>query len=362
MSDSLSLTDLKKMLEDQQRKIEILEKRVISAEKQAEAAEQYSRQDCLIFRGKINIRPGYNLRDEVMRLIEQHTGVRFPSWCMNTVHWLSGGQSLIVRFNNKSVREEIYRNRVPKSPEKRGLFIHESLTPSKMALVSRCAKLRNEGKIMTYYTQGGNVMVKKSKNTPGVLVTPGMTDDDIDMKLKSQPSTYRDAVTRTGEQVGTRATPDEVQPAPTEADNNTDMPEVAREVTQDGLNHDTKEENGTPKESPGPMQTKPCQSATSDQTEDRKEDIDDDTQVKQDGLETTSEEKNTGKEEKEGEKDKVEDEKQTQGEAVADTACEEQTLSQKDKQTASQAGHDSPVSSPGHRLSKKRRQALKRVH
>ena len=207
-----------------------------------------------------------------MRLIEQHTGVRFPSWCMNTVHWLSGGQSLIVRFNNKSVRDEIYRNRVPKSPEKRGLFIHESLTPSKMALVSRCAKLRNEGKIMTYYTQGGNVMVKKSKNTPGVLVTPGMTDDDIDMKLKSQPSTYRD------------------------------------------------------------------------------------------GRETTSEEKNTGKEEKEGEKDKVEDEKQTQGEAVADTACEEQTLSQKDKQTASQAGHDSPVSSPGHRLSKKRRQALKRVH
>ena len=43
-----------------------------------------------------------------------YTGVRLPSWCLNTTHWLGGGKSIIVQFNNKAVRDEVYRNRVPK--------------------------------------------------------------------------------------------------------------------------------------------------------------------------------------------------------------------------------------------------------
>ena len=69
-----------------------------------------------------------NLRGEIMRLIAFHTGVTFPEWCINTVHWLGGGKSLIVRFNNKAVRDSVYYNRIPKDPSKRGLFVHESLT------------------------------------------------------------------------------------------------------------------------------------------------------------------------------------------------------------------------------------------
>ena len=164
MSDSLSLNELRRLISNQQEKIEKLEKRVTAAETQAEAAEQYSRQDCLILRGRLNIRPNCSIRDEVMRLIDFHTGVRFPSWCMNTVHWMKGGNSLIIRFNNKAVRDDVYRNRVPKEVEKRGLFIHESLTASKMSLVARCAELRKQGQITTYYTQGGHVFVKKVKH------------------------------------------------------------------------------------------------------------------------------------------------------------------------------------------------------
>ena len=93
--------------------------------------------------------PNHSFQDEVMRPIEFHTGVRFPSWCMNSAHWLGGGHSIIVRFNNKEVRNLVYRNRVPKEVEKRGLFIHESLTSSKMALVARCAALRNRRDIST---------------------------------------------------------------------------------------------------------------------------------------------------------------------------------------------------------------------
>ena len=163
MSDSLSLRELQQIITEQQQKIQNLETRVTQAERQVEAVEQYSRQDCLILRGKLNIRPNSSIRDEVMRLIEFHTGVRFPSWCVNTAHWLGGGNSIIVRFNNKAVRDEVYRNRVPKEVEKRGLFIHESLTASKMALVARCAALRKQGHITTYYTQSGNVLVKKNK-------------------------------------------------------------------------------------------------------------------------------------------------------------------------------------------------------
>ena len=199
MSDALTLDELKRLIIDQQQKIDRLENRVIVAEKQAEAAEQYSRQDCLILRGKLNIRPGHNFREEVMRIVRYHTGVSFPSWCLNTTHWLGNGKSIIMRFNNKAVRDEVYKNRVPKEVEKRGLFIHESLTASKMSLVARCAALRNTGKITTYYTQGGNVLVKRSKDSPSLLITPDMSDESIMTKLTNQPRTYREAVAR-GEQ------------------------------------------------------------------------------------------------------------------------------------------------------------------
>ena len=201
MSDSLNLEELKRLILDQQQKIDKLEHRVNLAEKQAEAVEQHSRQDCLILRGKIDIRPNCSIRDEVMRIITFHTGVRFPSWCLNTAHWLGGGKSIIVRFNNKAVRDEVYRNRVPKEVEKRGLFIHESLTASKMALVARCTALRNQGHITTYYTQNGNVLVKKTRSSPSLLITPNMTNENIITKLQNQPNTYREAAARGGHKV-----------------------------------------------------------------------------------------------------------------------------------------------------------------
>ena len=162
MSDEVSLSALKQLVLDQKSKIDDLNKKVSAALKQVEAAENYSRQDCLIFRGKLEVRPNHSLRDEMMRLIQYHTGVHFPAWCINVAHWLGGGKSVIIRFNNKAVREEVYRNRVPKDQLKRGLFIHESLTPTKMELVGRCSALRRDGKISTYYTQGGSVFVKKN--------------------------------------------------------------------------------------------------------------------------------------------------------------------------------------------------------
>lgn len=196
MSDQNSLDYLKKLVEEQQVRILSLEKKVSAAQTQAEAAENYTRQDCLIFRGKLNIRSGYSLRDEMMRLIDFHTGVQFPNWCMNTAHWLKYGKSVIIRFNNKAVRESIYRNRVPQDDAKRGLFIHESLTDSKMKLVGRCSQLRKDGRISTYFTQGGNVHVKKSKHGPSLKVTPDMTNDAILDELAKMPETYRHAVTR----------------------------------------------------------------------------------------------------------------------------------------------------------------------
>ena len=194
MSTTEDVQHLKELVRNQQVKIEILERQVQVALKQAESAEQYTRQDCLIRRGKLDIRPNHSLREEVARLIHYHTGVQFPPWCLNTAHWLGKKDSIIVRFNNKEVREAIYRNRVPKDPERRGLFIHESLTSTKMQMVSRCAQLRREGKVSTYFTQGGNVYVKKHRDAPSILIKENMTDADILEQLRQQPSSYRDAV------------------------------------------------------------------------------------------------------------------------------------------------------------------------
>ena len=194
MSTTEDMQYLKDLVKNQQAKIETLERQVQMALKQAESAEQYTRQDCLILRGKLDIRPNHSLREEVARLIHYHTGINFPAWCLNTAHWLGKKDSIIVRFNNKEVREAIYRNRVPKDPERRGLFIHESLTSTKMQMVSKCAQLRREGKVSTYFTQGGNVYVKKHRDAPSILIKENMTDADILEQLRQQPSSYRDAV------------------------------------------------------------------------------------------------------------------------------------------------------------------------
>ena len=194
MSDICSDNELRELLKKQQQRIENLEKRVYAAEKQVEAAELYSRQDCLILRGKVNVRPNCSLRDEVTRLLQYHTGVQIPQWCLNTVHWLGRGDSIIVRFNNKGVREAIYRNRVPKDVNKRGLFIHESLTSTKVQTVSKCAKLRREGKIVTYYTQSGHVYVKKTKESVSLLLPDHLSEQEILDMLDKQPASYREAV------------------------------------------------------------------------------------------------------------------------------------------------------------------------
>ena len=200
MSDEISVDALRDLILRQQLRIDGLEKRMHLAEKQVEAAEQYTRQDCLILRGKLDVRPNYPIRDEVMRIIYHQTGVQFPPWCLNTCHWLGTGDSLIVRFNNKGVREAIYRNRIPKDKNKRGLFIHESLTSTKVQTISKCAKLRREEKISTYYTQSGNVFIKRAKETPPILVPDNLTEHQICEMLERQPTSYREATLATSTQ------------------------------------------------------------------------------------------------------------------------------------------------------------------
>ena len=85
---------------------------------------------------------------------------------------------------------------MPKDPAKRGLFIHESLTSTKVELVGRCARLRSEGKIAIYYTQGGSLFVKKTREQPSLIVSPDIADTDIIHLLEKQPTSYRQAASR----------------------------------------------------------------------------------------------------------------------------------------------------------------------
>ena len=90
------------------------------------------------------------------------------------MHWLGNGHGVIVLFNNKAIREHIYWNRVHKDHERRGLFIHESLTPARMECRCRYSKLHTDGKISTYYTQGGSVFIKGSRGRLSVIMESGI--------------------------------------------------------------------------------------------------------------------------------------------------------------------------------------------
>ena len=194
MSDEVSNQDLIRIIREQQQKIDKLEVKVDLAVKRAAAADNYSRQDCLILRGKLPFHSDpYDLRDEVMKLLSEHTGLLLVQWFVNTVHWV-GKNSIVVRFNNKSVREAIYRNRIPKDKSKRGLIIHECLSADKQETVMLCARLRRAGKITTYYTQGGIIFIKSKRELPSLTINPGATEEDILALIEGQPQTYRDAV------------------------------------------------------------------------------------------------------------------------------------------------------------------------
>lgn len=194
MSDNCDILALKKIVDEQRAQIIELEKRVNAATKLADDAENYSRQDCLILRGALEVRPGVSLRVEVTRLIWNHTGVQIEPWCLNTVHWLNFGKSLIIRFNNKEVRNKIYSNRIPKDRMRRGLYIHECLSNSKVKLVEKCVTLKRNREIQSYWTQNGQVFVKSEKDLPPILLVSEWSIEDIRAKIASQPKAYSEAV------------------------------------------------------------------------------------------------------------------------------------------------------------------------
>ena len=194
MSDKCDIDVLKGIVDEQRAQILNLEKKVNEAMRLAEDAENYSRQDCLILRGAVNVRQGVNLRSEVARLVQFHTGVKVEPWCINTVHWLKFGKSLIIRFNNKEVRNLIYSNRVPRDQTKRVLYIHESLTRSRVALVEMCVTMKKSREIHSYWTQNGQVYLKSEKDLPPIFVMPEWTLEEIRSKIAAQPRAYSEAV------------------------------------------------------------------------------------------------------------------------------------------------------------------------
>lgn len=231
MSDEVSVAELKRMLFEQKATIENLEKKVIQAQRQADAAEQYTRQDCLILRGKLDIRPNHSFREEVIKIIEFHTGIKVPMWCLNTAHWISKNKSIIVRFNDKEIRDSIYRNRIAKTDDKKGLFIHESLTSSRMKVMKHCISLRKDKQIGSYYTHNGNIYVKKNKDAVPIPVTPDMNQDDIIHALRMQPDSFREAATRTRQEVQRTGETDGTEPVPRVREHDEVTPHVVNSET-----------------------------------------------------------------------------------------------------------------------------------
>lgn len=200
MSDQMTIQELREIVAVQQAKIQELEVQVKHAFRLAEQAETYSRQDCLILRGTkkaplaSKLRSGMPLRVEVARLLWEHTRVELQPWSINTAHWLKFESSIIVRFNNKELRNMIYSRRIPREREQRGsLIIHECLSKAKSELVDRLVGLKAKKIVHSYWTQNGHVYVKGSEKSPRMLVVPDWSDEQIKLRLANQPTTYSNA-------------------------------------------------------------------------------------------------------------------------------------------------------------------------
>lgn len=143
---------------------------------------QYSRKFTLLLSGRVVPPPerDEDTRGVAISLMKDYLGVTVRSGEITACHRLQSKRVILVRFAYLDQRMYVYSRRV--RPERRGLLVHESLTPQRLAVVKVLQKLHNPkdgSPFVSYYTNSGRIFVRLHNSTKATEVPVHSTREDI---------------------------------------------------------------------------------------------------------------------------------------------------------------------------------------
>ena len=147
-----------------------LKSRVVSLEKRADQAEQYSRRNCLRVSG-FKEEPGENT-DEIILKIANDIGSDTQLPDVDRSHRIGNPQlqrakprDILVKFSTYRNRQNFYRKRTAlKSSGHSGVFINEDLTKFRSGILFDARKLVKAQLIKSAWSSDGNVLVKDNRD------------------------------------------------------------------------------------------------------------------------------------------------------------------------------------------------------
>ena len=152
-----------------------------------ELQAQYSRKNTLLLTGKVipTFVQGEATRQIVVGLLREYLGMDVHPRAIAACHRLSNRSTILVRFLDLDERMAVYRQRL--SPKKRGLFIHESLTSERLAVIKILQELhkpRESSPFLSYYTSMGRIFIRlsdpaKPGSAKSVELHVGVTEGQI---------------------------------------------------------------------------------------------------------------------------------------------------------------------------------------
>lgn len=156
------------------------EKTICSLTEQMEAMDTNRRMNSLILKwqgfGKRSLNE--NVEEKVVNVLNQ----RFPDLHitasdLQTVHRLQGEYTVICKFLKTQLRNEVFERRMSQAGYVRGsgnsaapLFINESLSPAKQALLNALLDAKRRKLVYTVYTKRGAVFCKRGVESRGQRV------------------------------------------------------------------------------------------------------------------------------------------------------------------------------------------------
>lgn len=147
-----------------------------------ELQAQYSRLTTLLLSGDAIPRyhPNENTLSGVLTTIREYLGISIHPVAISACHRLRNRNVILIRFLSYAERDAVYRRRI--RPLKPGLFVHESLTAERLAVVKLLRSLhhpKEHSPFQSHYTSQGKIYVKPRGSQRAVEVGVGATRDDI---------------------------------------------------------------------------------------------------------------------------------------------------------------------------------------
>lgn len=160
--------------------LEESQKKVVTA---VEVQSQYSRKSTLILSGKCI--PAYhdneNTTAVALNLLHIHLGLRLPPQALTACHRLKNRSVILVRFAYMADRMEAYNRRI--KPCVQGLWVHESLTSERLAVVHLLQELQGKDKsqspFQSHYTSMGRIFIKPHGASKAVELPVGTTKEEV---------------------------------------------------------------------------------------------------------------------------------------------------------------------------------------